>query len=1253
MPEKNPYLELLNPAIETAKTLVTQPAESLEILPHLFSQIYGLPATGVAMGLGGIAGLPFGKGKEWAEKAGEFVSKATIYQPQTEAGRKITEATFLPFELLGRASEKIADVVRELPLGGEPSVEQKALRATIAGTAVQALPLLLGLRKHTTPPKYPAIPPNIVTRMKAGGGTVPSPKPIAISPIPQLPPRPATEPVPTLLPIGLRPPVAEVNPYMQPELPPTVKRAELFGIKEGIPELEPTRKALEPIKEMRRTITKKAKEPWEMTKIEFEQPADFSSRPKRGYIRVYRGVNPERNTIDATDPTHGTWYTTSYDDAVSYANWDYEGTGELGHNRAILAVDIPLKDAFSYAKVGSRRRIKNPKELLNENSPVELNVTEDVAKKARLYEGSFSEAQKGQVRGIPTHQEIVQKAFSKGKFIPQEVLADYPALQPKEMRRVESGVARMQPSEWSKNPELVADAKLAAEKAGVSPDNLEYVGLQKFTPLSNDAMHLWNVTDPNSPKYQSTVAGPTFQLGRGKGTSTAPIVAYHGTKAEIKGGEFRATEESTVPDRLVGTHFSVDPNIASTFAQGEGGNVHKVSLDIKNARELPQPVYSNGALPSDQWAFQVDIGRLVFPRRKDLFVDYWSKKRGLSKEEVGATYDKIMRGESIEGGDLVPNTENRYGDPFADIVDNFGLLIFDKKMSTEFIKEYKSALKEMGYDGIKYQNTSPNETINAKDVTTYVPLANTQIKPSTGEQTKRLRPLGILKGERGSLGEVNAPTWYSTLQRTIENVKSESIPVEQLNSIAKGAKGWEIEETGFNDFLSKKTGNIKKQEVLDYLKQREVKVEDVVKGKTNLAESFTEIENIVKKYDPEWAKDLEKLKLDPDRREFDQSVTNFANEYYDKGLSSVDSDRIEVLQNLTYHGRDVAFGPEQYPSLNLPGGENYQEKFLTLPNIKDFKWQDGHEAYSDVKNPIVRLRFDRRTDANGRKGLFFQEMQPPSAENQKLMPDWVSKKWREMAIRKMVRMGTEENAEWIGWTTGEQQAARYDLSKQVREVHALKDKRGYQISVRDNEGNLRDLTSVPTEDKLVGVVGKDLATKIIAGEGRKSGDWQIFSGLDLKVGGEGLKRIYDQDFPNVANSLGKKWGAKVGETEIATPEKSGFLIERNEKYLTPAGLWNPDPDAGLLWRDQESATRWKIQHRDYPDAIVVEHPSATSSSVVHSLNITPSMKSSVLKEGLPLFQLLPPAVAGAGLLTERLTRKSKSQSSEQTTIRRK
>jgi len=124
--------------------------------------------------------------------------------------------------------------------------------------------------------------------------------------------------------------------------------------------------------------------------------------PPEGYIRIYRGVNPERNKISANSDTHGNWYTTTYEDAVSYANWDdLGGTGELGPDRAILAVDVHLDKAFEFAQSGSRRQIRNKEELLNPDRPVEMLVDDETAHAAKVVEGDVGQGALGMPKVNP------------------------------------------------------------------------------------------------------------------------------------------------------------------------------------------------------------------------------------------------------------------------------------------------------------------------------------------------------------------------------------------------------------------------------------------------------------------------------------------------------------------------------------------------------------------------------------------------------------------------------------------------------------------------------------------------------------------------------------------------------------------------------------------------------------------------------------------------------------------------------------
>ena len=79
-----------------------------------------------------------------------------------------------------------------------------------------------------------------------------------------------------------------------------------------------------------------------------------------------------------------------------------------------------------------------------------------------------------------------------------------------------------------------------------------------------------------------------------------------------------------------------------------------------------------------------------------------------------------------------------------------------------------------------------------------------------------------------------------------------------------------------------------------------------------------------------------------------------------------------------------------------------------------------------------------------------------------------------------------------------------------------------------------------TPQELEDTIGKDLAKKLIDGaEASKDKPWPkgrkenpaffTLRGLDLKVGGEGMKAFYDKIVPNVAKDVLKKLGGGNGE----------------------------------------------------------------------------------------------------------------------------
>jgi hypothetical protein len=124
--------------------------------------------------------------------------------------------------------------------------------------------------------------------------------------------------------------------------------------------------------------------------------------------------------------------------------------------------------------------------------------------------------------------------------------------------------------------------------------------------------------------------------------------------------------------------------------------------------------------------------------------------------------------------------------------------------------------------------------------------------------------------------------------------------------------------------------------------------------------------------------------------------------------------------------------------------------------------------------------------------------------------------------------------------------------------------------------------SVWTEAEIAELVGAEVARKLLdatpqrvryAGLGMRQRE---LAGLDLEVGGVGMRGFYDEMLPKLAAKLTKKWGGKVSKTRIETGRGKALS-------------WSPNG------------------------------PVQVSGEVdVHSLDITDPMREAAL-EGLPLF----------------------------------
>jgi hypothetical protein len=241
---------------------------------------------------------------------------------------------------------------------------------------------------------------------------------------------------------------------------------------------------------------------------------------------------------------------------------------------------------------------------------------------------------------------------------------------------------------------------------------------------------------------------------------------------------------------------------------------------------------------------------------------------------------------------------------------------------------------------------------------------------------------------------------------------------------------------------------------------------------------------------------------------------------------------------------------------------------------------EGHRALVDEANSITPRLMQLQEQRDNMQNIINYGV-----------PDAPFKKnWHELAMKRLLNYAADNGYDSIAITPGAEQAKRYDLSKQLSEV-VFDPATGY-LSGRDPKGNMVVAQQGVTKETLPDYIGKEGAQKILEASPDASGNLAL-RGVDLQVGGEGMKGFYDQILPNYLNTFGKPYGAQVGQ--IQAPIKHEL-----EGLRRMAGM--------------------------------AEEPPIT----LHSFPITPEMRESIKQKGLPLYQQVGIPTAGAGAASQML-----------------
>jgi len=172
--------------------------------------------------------------------------------------------------------------------------------------------------------------------------------------------------------------------------------------------------------------------------------------------------------------------------------------------------------------------------------------------------------------------------------------------------------------------------------------------------------------------------------------------------------------------------------------------------------------------------------------------------------------------------------------------------------------------------------------------------------------------------------------------------------------------------------------------------------------------------------------------------------------------------------------------------------------------------------------------------------------------------------WYQLALKRAIKEAIDGGYDRVALPTGARVAERFDLSKQIDRIDYNKNDDGtYSMSAIKGGKEVFSKERLD-ENELSGLVGKDVAKKIVGDEGKAQYDADIadelgvgvvksLTGLDLQVGGKGMKKYYDEIYPGYLKKFGKKYGANVGMTSVQTEPSTDRIFKDVGKYYAYTG----------------------------------------------------------------------------------------------------
>ena len=554
---------------------------------------------------------------------------------------------------------------------------------------------------------------------------------------------------------------------------------------------------------------------------------------------------------------------------------------------------------------------------------------------------------------------------------------------------------------------------------------------------------------------------------------------------------------------------------------------------------------------------------------------------------------------------------------------------YDPNSKTEDLQnELRTHLEDLGYDGIIYSNVyESNSETGLHDTADSLMV----FRP---EQIKSVFNVGSWDGSNPDIRysqSKKVPAFFSPTERAVETVQvkkpqSGAWWIGQINAAQK--KGMlrqeEVEDLGLKEWLEGVDGKVSKNMVLDFIRKGGPQIEEIQKPSKMLDSAINK-----------WMEDSDAEVVEKDGMFFAYYGEYPIQEEFSTHEEAEDALRAEAQDQLgEYAGVDV---DTKFSKYTMPGGENYREVLLTLPENKGEEYKSSH--WEDSPNVLAHFRLNDRTGPGGERILFVEEIQsdwhqdgrkegygpqeteeefnarraqsmaiasgvvydgrgnnyditemtqseqarirylasfaqdsnltddediewkkliaktsPATDEQMRAVRDSVinwdqkrdtgipnapfKKSWHLLAFKKVLQRAVAEGYDSVSWTTGDVQAERYDLSKHVESVRLKSDGtldvQRVDAPTRQGKKPWDIIAKNVSENDLDNYIGKDHSQKLREQSTDEDGN-KVISGLDLKVGGEGMKGFYDRilvkDIGKYVKTLDNELKVKVDQID--------------------------------------------------------------------------------------------------------------------------